>query len=146
MLIFYFMQDFVIFSVYYPHSYINSVVITMDKLTIGKRIKYERQRLGLTLEELGNQLGVSKQGLSGWEHGRNMPDIIALDKMAKIFSIDMKDFFLSNDICPAAKHHISNNNILTLTDKELLLINKFRSLTAEKRKAIEILFGIKDSR
>lgn len=118
----------------------------MDKLTIGTRIKYERQKLGLTLEELGNQLGVSKQGLSGWEHGRNMPDIIALDKMAKIFSIDMKDFFLPNDIRPASKHNIANSNLLTLTDKELLLINKFRSLTAEKRKAIEILFGIKDNK
>ncbi len=115
----------------------------MDKITIGTRIKYERQRMGLTLEELGNQLGVSKQGLSGWEHGRNMPDIIALDKMAKIFNISMQDFFSLNDCCSISTTKKSNTTF-ALTDKEILLINKFRSLTAEKRKAVEILFGIKD--
>lgn len=122
------------------------MVITVDKITIGTRIKYERQKLGLTLEELGNQLGVSKQGLSGWEHGRNMPDIIALDKMAKIFSIDMKDFFLPNESCTTQTINTATANIVPLTTKEMLLINKFRSLTAEKRKAIETLFGIKDNR
>lgn len=122
------------------------MVIKVDKTTIGTRIKYERQKLGLTLEELGNQLGVSKQGLSGWEHGRNMPDIIALDKMAKIFSIEMKDFFMPNETCPLPITNTSNANLIPLTAKEILLINKFRSLTAEKRKAIEILFGIKDTR
>lgn len=122
------------------------MVITVDKITIGTRIKYERQKLGLTLEELGTQLGVSKQGLSGWEHGRNMPDIIALDKMSKIFSIDMKEFFLPNDSCTSPKISTAEANLVPLTAKELLLINKFRSLTAETRKAIEILFGIKDNR
>ena len=121
-------------------------MITVDKITIGTRIKYERQKLGLTLEELGNQLGVSKQGLSGWEHGRNMPDIIALDKMAKIFSIDMKDFFIPIDSHPTQTINTANANLVPLTAKEIILINKFRSLTAEKRKAIEILFGIKDNR
>lgn len=122
------------------------MVITVDKITIGSRIKYERQKLGLTLEELGHQLGVSKQGLSGWEHGRNMPDILVLDKMSKIFSIDIKDFFIPNDIYPTLNSNISNNKHPNLTEKELQLINKFRSLTAEKRKAIEILFGIKDNK
>ena len=51
----------------------------MDKTTIGNRIRYERQKAGLTLEELGSQIGVSKQCLSGWEHGRNMPDVISLN-------------------------------------------------------------------
>ena len=117
------------------------MVITMDKATIGTRIKYERQKLGLTLEELGNQLGVSKQGLSGWEHGRNMPDIIALAEMSKIFSITMEDFLIPIDFY--TKSNKIDNNTLVVTDKELLLINKFRSLNSDKRKAVETLFGIK---
>ena len=47
---------------------------------------------------------------------------------------------------PIDFHTINNkddNNTLVVTDKELLLINKFRSLNADKRKAIETLFGIK---
>ena len=117
------------------------MVITVDKLTIGTRIKYERQKLGLTLEELGNQLGVSKHGLSGWEHGRNMPDIIALAEMAKIFNIHIEDFLQPIDFF--SLNNKVDNNTLVVTDKELLLINKFRSLNSDKRKAIETLFGIK---
>ncbi len=117
------------------------MVITMDKATIGTRIKYERQKLGLTLEELGNQLGVSKQGLSGWEHGRNMPDIILLAEMSKIFSITMEDFFMPIDFYTI--NNKDDSNTLIVTDKELLLINKLRSLPPDKRKAIETLFGIK---
>ena len=112
------------------------MVITVDKLTIGTRIKYERQKLGLTLEELGNQLGVSKQGLSGWEH-----DIIALAEMAKIFNIHIEDFLQPIDFF--SLNNKVDNNTLVVTDKELLLINKFRSLNSDKRKAIETLFGIK---
>ena len=61
-------------------------------------------------------------------------------------NIDIKDFFIPNDIYHTMNSNVSNNKHPNLTEKELQLINKFRSLTAEKRKAIEILFGIKDNK
>lgn len=119
----------------------------VDKATIGNRIRYERQKAGLTLEELGNKVGVSKQCLSGWEHGRNMPDVISLDIMSKVFNIVIEDF-LYDTSSPENKKHPTKNTItnIALTEKELQLINKLRTLSAERRKAVEILFGIRDKK
>ena len=68
----------------------------MNTNTVGERIRYERQRLNLTLKELGNLLKVSEQCLSSWEHGRNVPDIIALNTLSNIFGIEIKDFLSMN--------------------------------------------------
>lgn len=114
----------------------------MDKIFIGNKIRYERQRFGLTLEELGRRLGVSKQCLSGWEHGRNMPDIIALHNISLIFKIDIKEFFVETN---GSQSTIQNTPPLieTLTEKEILLISKFRSMSPDKRRALELLLDIK---
>ena len=37
--------------------------------TMGKRINQKREELGLTMEELGKQLGVNKSTISKWERG-----------------------------------------------------------------------------
>lgn len=116
----------------------------MDKVTIGNRIRYERQKAGLTLEELGNKLGVSKQCLSGWEHGRNMPDVISLYIMSKVFNIVIEDFLYDAALTENKKLPVINKNTdIALTEKEIQLINKVRTLSAERRKAVEILFGIR---
>lgn len=119
----------------------------LDKTTIGNRIRYERQKAGLTLEELGSKVGVSKQCLSGWEHGRNMPDVISLDIMSKVFNIVIEDF-LCDTAAPENKKYYPKNEAtnIELTEKEIKLINKLRTLSAERRKAIETLFGIRDKK
>ncbi len=40
------------------------------KHLMGKRIHDKRVELGLTMEELGNKLGVQKQSISKWENGQ----------------------------------------------------------------------------
>ncbi|MBQ9764133.1 MAG: helix-turn-helix domain-containing protein [Phascolarctobacterium sp.] len=116
----------------------------MNKLVIGNKIKYERQRFGLTLDELGRRLGVSKQCLSGWEHGRNMPDIISLHNISLIFNIDIKDFLAETKTDSTVE---KNKSLIfdTITEKELLIIEKFRSMSPDKRKALEILLDIKSN-
>ena len=74
-------------------SYTYPWVRNMNNMIIGKQIQYYRTRSALTLRELGDQIGVYKQCLSGWEHGRNMPDAISLYKLAKIFDIAMEKFY-----------------------------------------------------
>lgn len=114
------------------------------KVIIGERIHYERQKLGLTQKELGSQLGVSEQCLSGWEHGRNMPDVVALRSMSRIFGISIEDFLAEAYYTKkesAKKKSLSPD----LTEKELRIIAKIRALSPERRKAVEILLGIRDT-
>lgn len=57
-------------------------------MELGEKIKYHREKLGLTLEELGNKVGVGKSTVRKWEKG-----IIAnmrrdkIDKVAKALAV-----------------------------------------------------------
>lgn len=51
--------------------------------TIGSRIAQKRKALGLTQEELAQQLGVSSQAVSKWENDISCPDITLLPALAK---------------------------------------------------------------
>ncbi len=55
------------------------------ELTIGKRIMKNRKRLGLTQDQLAEQLGVTAQAVSKWENDQSCPDITILPKLAEIF-------------------------------------------------------------
>lgn len=120
-------------------------MIIVDKATIGIRIRYERSRLGLTLEEFGRKVGVSKQCLSGWEHGRNMPDVIALNTMAEICGIEIRDFLQAEPSSNSKQPPQANSND-HFTDKEKQIIHKIRSLSTERRKAVEVLLGVRDKK
>ncbi|QPE17809.1 helix-turn-helix transcriptional regulator [Providencia rettgeri] len=72
-------------SNYYPISKI-----------IGNRITYYRKMKGMTLENLSNIVGVSEQQQSRYERGINRINIDRLNEYAKIFKIDLMDFFIFN--------------------------------------------------
>ena len=55
--------------------------------SLGKTIAANRRRLGLTQEQLAQQLGVTAQAVSKWENDQSCPDITALPRLAEIFSI-----------------------------------------------------------
>ena len=117
----------------------------MDNFTIGNRIKYERERMGLNQLELGKMVGVSKQCVSGWETGRRTPDVITLNELAKLFEIEMVSFLYDNSECTGTdKKQIQISP--KLTDNELLIISRLRALPSEYRKAVELLLQIKDKK
>ena len=53
--------------------------------TLGKRIVSHRKRLGLTQDQLAEQLGITAQAVSKWENDQSCPDITMLPKLAQIF-------------------------------------------------------------
>ncbi len=55
--------------------------------SLGKNIAANRRRLGLTQEQLAQQLGVTAQAVSKWENDQSCPDIAVLPRLAEIFSI-----------------------------------------------------------
>lgn len=118
----------------------------MNTTIIGKRIRYERQRLDMTLKDLGNLLQVSEQCISGWEHGRNIPDIITLSALAKIFDITIESFLTSDILPQRAKERISNSSelpsSLSISKNDLQFLAKFHSLPKEKQNAMKVLLDI----
>ena len=53
-------------------------------MELGEKIKFHRERLHMTLEELGNKVGVGKSTVRKWENG--MIANMRRDKIAKIAS------------------------------------------------------------
>ncbi len=57
--------------------------------TLGKRIMQHRKELGLTQDQLAEQLGVTAQAVSKWENDLSCPDIAMLPKLASLFGISI---------------------------------------------------------
>ena len=53
--------------------------------TLGKNIARHRKALGLTQDQLAEQLGVTAQAVSKWENDQSCPDITMLPRLAEIF-------------------------------------------------------------
>lgn len=115
----------------------------MNNNTIGSKIKYEREKLALTQLELGKMLGVTKQCISGWEVGRTTPDSITLNRMAKIFNVNINVFLEDTDNTISSN---TSSSYVNLTETELQIISKLRAMPVSRRKAFELLIGVNENK
>ena len=60
-------------------------------MTLGQRISGYRKALGISQEELGTRLGVSRQAVSKWETGAAAPDMENLLALAKEFGVSVAE-------------------------------------------------------
>ena len=60
-------------------------------MTLAERIFAFRTQMGLSQEELAEQLGVSRQSVSKWETGQSVPDLDKLIRLADLFGITVDD-------------------------------------------------------
>lgn len=67
----------------------------MNLEILGTIIRTKRKALGLTQEELGIKLGVSKTAVSKWERGLNYPDIQLHEEISRILGISLPCTFQS---------------------------------------------------
>lgn len=58
-------------------------------MTIGETIQYHRKRLGLSQEDLGQQLNLSRQTVSLWENGQTVPTIDNFVRLKEIFGVSV---------------------------------------------------------
>lgn len=85
------------------------------------RIRYFRQKQGLSQQALGELLGVSATAVHKWEHGQSQPDIPALQRMSAIFGVSIDE--LCDHQPPAGQE---DANVVVMT-------RAFRQLTAEEQ-------------
>lgn len=112
-------------------------------MEIGERIKQLRQEKGMTLEEVGNKVGVGKSTVKKWEDGQ-----IANMKRDKILKL-ANAFQCSPSYLMGYEDNLTPNNSELLTnilydkDKEFLkYIKKIQNLSTEQRQRI---YGYVDS-
>ncbi len=64
---------------------------------VGEKIKKERIKYGLSLNELADATGLSTSFLSLVENGKAVPSLKALDKIATCFNIHIASFFMKEE-------------------------------------------------
>ena len=62
-----------------------------DHMTVGEKIQYYRKKIGLSQEELGQKLFVSRQTVSLWEMDKTLPTIDNLRLLKAIFSVSIDE-------------------------------------------------------
>ena len=59
-------------------------------MEVGNRIREERERLGVSQEELARRVFVSRQTVSNWETGKTYPDVQSLLLLSGLFEVSVK--------------------------------------------------------
>ncbi len=62
-------------------------------MSIGKKIKQLRFKLGLTQEALADRLSVTPQAVSKWETGYTLPDISLLPSISEVMGVTIDELF-----------------------------------------------------
>ena len=118
------------------------MVMLMDKVSIGNKIRAARNRMGLSQAEFAERIGTSAKTLSSWERGAYLVDVIMLNTIASICGMTLNDF-TDNTPPETADTPVANNDF---TETEQQLIQKIRCLRADKKKAVYVFFGIRENK
>ena len=82
------------YVILFSHGRARRIKTSEEKdMDLGKNIARLRKENKMTQEDLASQIGVSAQALSKWENGNNMPDIMMLPTLARIFGVKVDDLF-----------------------------------------------------
>ena len=66
-------------------------------MQIHKQIRSHRNQMGLSQEELAEEIFVSRKSISNWERGSNYPDLDSLLALSTLFEIPL-DHLVKGDI------------------------------------------------
>lgn len=85
----------------------------MNQEKIGKFIAECRKNKNMTQQELADKLSVSKNAVSKWERGLNLPDASLMPELCKILNISLNDLFSGEKIPDNKYKEIADNNLLS---------------------------------
>lgn len=96
-------------------------------MQIGGIIRAQMSRKKLHQKDLASKLNVDQRTISNYCTNKSFPDLETLSALCNILEIDMM-FILEI-------HHHNNEHLLVQNEKEMCMLDAFRSLSEEKQKA-----------
>ena len=101
-------------------------------IDLGKKIRNERQKRKLTLENFSQMTGLSKSFLSQVERGITEPSITSLKKIAKQLGFSVVNLFQNGDTLNSSWEYHSAP--VRVQDKSMNYVEKAEVVRADKRK------------
>ena len=90
-------------------------------MSLGEKILELRKKKGLSQEELGDKINVTRQTISNWELNETSPNPEQLKKLSQELHVSI-DELLDNDIKDIVVEKVSNTEKLSKTSLDLLKI------------------------
>lgn len=84
----------------------------MNQEKIGKFIASKRKEHNLTQEQMAEKLNISKNAVSKWERGLNLPDVSIMQELCKILDITLNELFIGEKIIDEKYKEVADNNLL----------------------------------
>lgn len=112
----------------------------MNQEKIGKFISELRKEKKLTQEKLAEQLNISKNAVSKWERGLNLPDISIMLELCKILEINIVDLLSGENTNTKYYIHRVEGSMI----KKLTIENSLRGIKNDIDLSKNVISKIKD--
>lgn len=109
-------------------------------MTVGEKIQYYRKKHGLSQEELGQKMLVSRQTISLWEMDKTMPTVDNLLRLKEIFSVSIDDILSENEIADEQAKEPKESYLFNYDKNDLQEV--FKGLKAPLVKYFIVFIGI----
>ena len=103
-------------------------------MLIGKRIKDMRLEKGLSQEELGDLLGVTKVSVCGYENGTRTPSLDTFNLLADVFNTTT-DYLLGREI--VIRSEVENEYLGNISKDDVDIIKELKNNTKLYEKLIK---------
>lgn len=101
--------------------------------SFGDRLRKYRAAAGLTQEQLGFAIGVTKSSVSAWENNRETPSFRMLGDLSQALSQSLDALIRGDSSSPADS---PKPGLQATTKDEEALLARFRKLPSKKRDAV----------
>ena len=97
-------------------------------------IKRLRQEYGISQQRLADAIGVSQPSINKYENHNIEPDIDVLKRLADYFNTSVDYLVGHTDV----RRRIEHTEVYYLNPDEIALMTRFRSLTEEEKRCIDM--------
>lgn len=101
-------------------------------MEIGQKLKEKRTALGLSQEQLAEQLGITRQTIANWEKGKTYPDIASVLKLSDLYCVSLDELLKEDAVM---RKHVEESAALprkywNMLFELAILLNPFGMLVA----------------
>lgn len=102
-------------------------------MTVGEKIQFYRKKLGLSQEDLGQKMLVSRQTVSLWEMDKTLPSVDNLIRLKEIFSVSIDDILSESESIEENKNEPKEAYVFKYEKTDLIDVFKKASVPLVKR-------------
>lgn len=110
-------------------------------MTVGEKIQFYRKQLGLSQDDLGQKLFVSRQTVSLWEKNQTAPTISNLIRLAEIFGISVDELLGLDAAATPDETAVKETYRFSYTQDELQKLKRLQVGRVYKMYAFTLVFA-----